>query len=72
LASDSWIDRSTGDERGRFKIVVKHLDILESKAEAEMRLGEERPKYGGRNNYYDSDDDDRGPSSGGSGSFFDS
>ena len=73
LASNSWVDRNTGDKRQSFKVVVKHLDILESKAEADMRIGDDtKAKYGGRNNYYDSDDEDRDPSSGGNGSFFDS
>jgi single-strand DNA-binding protein len=66
LACDSWVDRNTGDKRHRFKVVVKHLDILESKAEADLRSG------GGRKSYYESDDEDNGPYSGGSGSFFDS
>jgi len=65
LACDGWVDRTTGEKRHKFKIVVKHLDILESKAEADLRSG-------GRKPYYDSDDEDNGPYSAGSGSFFDS
>mmetsp|Transcript_27960 Transcript_27960/g.40894 ORF Transcript_27960/g.40894 Transcript_27960/m.40894 type:complete len:279 (+) Transcript_27960:207-1043(+) len=80
LAIDSWTDKQTGQYRRKPKIVVRHLDVLETKAEAELRRSN-REKYGGgggSGNYYnrqdkenDDDDDDDGPSSAGTGGFFD-
>lgn len=37
LQIDTWIDRETGQERSRPKIIVRDFDVLESKAEAELR-----------------------------------
>lgn len=75
---DSWTDRMTGEEKTSVKIVVKQLDILETRAEAELRQGKQA---GGINRSYGYDSDyrygnndsarDDGPSSGGSGGFFD-
>jgi len=83
LASDSWVDRTTNEKRTKYKIVVNHLDLLESKAEADLRgAAGGRPNYSGTmkkrgqssggNNYDDVDDYDssEGPSSGGSSGFF--
>lgn len=76
LNVDTWTDKVTGEERWSKKIVVRHLDILESRAEAELRMGNRgryggnrqgAGGYGGNNN----DDYDDGPSSAGSGGFFD-
>eukprot|EP00555_Chaetoceros_dichaeta_P006812 CAMPEP_0198276040 /NCGR_PEP_ID=MMETSP1447-20131203/65098_1 /TAXON_ID=420782 /ORGANISM="Chaetoceros dichaeta, Strain CCMP1751" /LENGTH=272 /DNA_ID=CAMNT_0043970957 /DNA_START=214 /DNA_END=1032 /DNA_ORIENTATION=+ len=39
LNIDSWVDRMSGDEKSSAKIIVKQFDILESRAEAEMRRG---------------------------------
>jgi single-strand DNA-binding protein len=75
---DTWTDRMTGEEKTSVKIVVKQLDILETKAEAELRQGKQP---GGNSKSYGYDSDYRygnndsagedGPSSGGSGGFFD-
>ncbi len=73
LNVDTWNDKVTGEERTSRKVVVKHLDILESRAEAELRMGN-RGKYsgGGNSNSGGGMDYGDGPSSGGSGGFFDS
>lgn len=73
LNVDTWVDKVTGEERSSPKIVVQHLDILESRAEAELRMGNTgKGNYGGSNNQgggnFDYGD---GPSSAGSGGFFD-
>jgi len=39
LNIDSWVDRMSGDEKSSAKIIVKQFDILESRAEAELRRG---------------------------------
>ena len=69
LNVDTWNDKVTGDPRKSNKIVVKHLDILESRAEAELRQGNRGTyqKYNRKDDDYDNDD---GPSSAGSGGFF--
>ena len=79
LNVDTWADKVTGEERWSKKIVVRHLDILESRAEAELRMGN-RGRYsgntqagGGQGGYGGNSNDDYGdgPSSAGSGGFFD-
>uniref|UniRef100_A0A7R9W4H7 Single-stranded DNA-binding protein n=1 Tax=Pseudictyota dubia TaxID=2749911 RepID=A0A7R9W4H7_9STRA len=67
LMMDSWEDRNTGEPRTKHKILVKHLDILETRAEAEARRS--RNRGGGYSGYYDDKSDDR--SNSGSGGFFD-
>ena len=47
LGMDSWQDRSTGDQRTKHKVLVKHLDILETKAEAGLRKGGVSGGFGG-------------------------
>jgi single-strand DNA-binding protein len=49
LEVDCWRDKMTGEEKSSPKIVVRHLDILETKAEAELRQGRSR---GGSGGYY--------------------
>ena len=82
IAKDEWADRATGEPRSRHKVQVKHLDILESKAEAELRKGNSGGSYGGGsggNNYGSGNyggggsyaDDDGGPEPAGTGGFFD-
>lgn len=39
LQVDSWEDKMTGERRQRVKVIVKDLDILETRAEAELRRG---------------------------------
>ena len=71
LNVDTWSDKATGEPRKSTKIIVKHLDILESRAEAELRQGN-RGTYQNynRNNDDEGDDNGDGPSSAGSGGFF--
>ena len=82
LNMDSWTDKMTGEERASPKIVVRQLDILETRAEAELRKGnkgnynpnyssENSDKSGGGNGGGSGFDYGNGPSSGGSGGFFD-
>jgi single-strand DNA-binding protein len=79
LAVDSWVDREGGDKRSKCTVIVNDLDILESKAEAELRRGSQQSfKQQGatrRKSFYtedDKDDDDEflGPHSAGTGGFF--
>lgn len=37
LVMDGWVDKATGEQRRKAKIIVRHIDILESRAEAELR-----------------------------------
>ena len=57
LKIDDWTDRETGEPRNRPKIIVREFDILETRAEADLRR-----------NRYDDDDGFRGAGVGG---FFD-
>ena len=83
LVMDGWADKATGEQRRRPKILVRQIDILESKAEAELRRGNggggggydsdrrgggEKKRYRGGGD--DDDDDDGGPSPAGTGGFF--
>ena len=70
LTVDGWIDKTTGQQRRRPKILVRHIDILESKAEAELRKNRGSGSYEGRRSYDDDDEDDGGPSPAGTGGFF--
>jgi single-strand DNA-binding protein len=74
LVGSEWVDRMTGEQRRRPKILVRHIDILESRAEAELRKGQKGSgQYSGGVNRDGAKygDDDDGPSSGSSGGFFD-
>ncbi len=68
LQLDEWIDKDSGEPRNAAKIIVKDLDILETKAESESRQANKRGP-----SFYtsDEDDDDDEPFSAGSGGFFD-
>ncbi|KAL3800761.1 hypothetical protein ACHAW5_002475 [Stephanodiscus triporus] len=86
LVMDGWTDKATGEQRRRPKILVRQIDILESRAEAELRRGNggggggggydsNRRGGGGEKKWYrggggDDDDDDGGPSPAGTGGFF--
>lgn len=68
LQIDEWNDKETGEKRNKAKVVVREFDILESKAEADLRRQNPSrgPSFGG------DDDDEYKPSSGSSGGgFFD-
>lgn len=71
LVVDGWADKTTGEQRRKPKIIVRHTDILESRAEAELRKGN-RGNYDGNSGgkKYDEDDEDSGPSPAGTGGFF--
>jgi single-strand DNA-binding protein len=76
LAVDSWIDRMSGEKRSKCTILVRDLDILETKAEAELRRGGISSSYNqeGKSNERRSDGDDSndflGPFSAGTGGYF--
>ena len=79
LTQDGWVDKTTGEQRRKPKIIVRHIDILESKAEAELRKSN-KGSYGSgggggydgdsnsRKSSYDKDEDSMSPA--GSGGFF--
>jgi single-strand DNA-binding protein len=75
IVKDEWTDRATGEPRSRHKVQVKHMDILESKAEADLRRGNSGRSYGGGGTYGGGGntnyDDDGGPEPAGTGGFFD-
>jgi single-strand DNA-binding protein len=77
LAIDSWIDRASNEKRSKCTVIVKDLDILESKAEAELRRGSQSSysqKGGGQRKSFLTEDDDEdeflGPASAGTGDFY--
>ena len=80
LQVDAWTDRMTKEEKSSVKIVVKQLDILETRAEAELRQNRQG-SYNPNNNQYGGNsggsggsggnDNGDGPSSAGTGGFFD-
>ncbi|KAL3937117.1 MAG: hypothetical protein SGBAC_007697 [Bacillariaceae sp.] len=66
LQIDEWNDRETGEKRNKAKVVVREFDILETRAEADLRQqGSRGPSF------YTGDDDEYNPSRGSSGGFFD-
>jgi single-strand DNA-binding protein len=85
LQVDQWLDKESGEKREKAKVIVRDFDILETRAEAELRRGGGRGSGGGGENrggggenrrgpsFYtkDDDDDDYNPASGGAGGFFD-
>ena len=83
LQVDQWIDKESGEKREKAKVIVRDFDILETRAEAELRRGGGSGGGGGGNggggenrrgpSFYtkDDDDDDYNPASGGAGGFFD-
>jgi single-strand DNA-binding protein len=75
LVVDGWVDKMTGEQRRRPKILVRHIDIIESRAEAELRKSNKGSndvntsdwKKKRKNN---DDYDDDGASPAGTGGFF--
>jgi single-stranded DNA-binding protein len=66
LQVDTWIDKNTGEKRSKPKIIVRDLDMLETKAEAEFR------RSGRRRSVSDDEDDELDDQfKAGSGDFFD-
>lgn len=69
---DTWTDKATGEARNRAKIVVRDLDVLETRAEADLRKTGRRSRSTFEGTGGDDDDDDAyGPSRAGTGGFFD-
>jgi single-strand DNA-binding protein len=67
LQVDQWTDKETGEPRSKAKVVVREFDILESKAEPDLRRSNQRgPSLNARD-----DDDTYNPSAGGAGGLFD-
>jgi len=71
LQVDTWKDRETGEPRNRAKVIVRDLDVLETRAEAELRRGGRSRKSFYTNDDDDDDDDDYSPGKAGTGGFFD-
>ena len=72
LVGSAWVDKRTGEQRRKAKVLVRHIDILESRAEAELRKSN-RDRGGQYSNdagrrYDDDDEDTKSASTGG---FFD-
>lgn len=66
LQIDTWNDKATGEARNRAKVIVRDFDILETRAEADLR------RTGGRGgqSFGMEEDDDESYSNAGSGGFF--
>jgi single-strand DNA-binding protein len=64
LQVDTWHDKATGEARNRAKVIVRDFDILETRAEAELR------RNGSRGPSFSTEDDDDMYSSAGTGGFF--
>lgn len=68
LEVDEWKDKETGEMQSKAKVIVRELEILETKAEADLRRSSQR----GPSFYKVDDDDDKyDPSQGSAGGFFD-
>lgn len=71
LQEDEYTDRETGERRSRVKIIVRDLDVLETKAEADLRRSN-KGRSGGQS-FYNSgkqQNDAKWPSQAGGGDFF--
>lgn len=73
LQVDQWTDKESGESRSRTKVVVRELDIMETRAEGDMRRSKRSGGGGGGGAGTSSffSEDDFGASSAGSGGFFD-
>lgn len=77
LTMDGWVDKMSGEQRRRPKVLVRQVDILETRAEAELRKNRKDGNFSGNNNNmssrrntFNEDEDDDGPSPAGTGGFF--
>jgi single-strand DNA-binding protein len=52
LQVDSWNDKETGLPRSRAKIIVRDIDILETKAETDLRRSSRRNNNDGTNSFF--------------------
>lgn len=66
LEVDEWQDKETSEKRSKAKVIVRELEILESKAEADLRRSSQRGS-----SFYTSREDEYDPSQGRAGGFFD-
>jgi single-strand DNA-binding protein len=75
LQLDEWADKNSGETRVAVKVIVREFDVLETKAEAELRRGGAGGGGGGNKgrekSFYVNDPDENRPKSGSSGGFFD-
>lgn len=71
LQIDQWADKETGEKRSRAKCIVRELDILETRAEAEARRSNQRGASFYTSSDTATDDDLYDPSRGSQGGFFD-
>ena len=72
LQVDQWTDKESGKPRSRPKVVVRELDIMETRAEGDTRRSKRSGGGGagaGSSSFFS--EDDFGASSAGSGGFFD-
>ena len=59
LQIDKWQDKMTGEPRMKTKVVVQEVEILETRAETELRRStRNQPRQFNGGNYDDDDDDD--------------
>jgi len=75
LTMDGWVDKMSGEQRRRPKILVRQVDILETRTEAELRKNKKGGSFSGGNNNMSSkrntfDDEEDGPAPAGTGGFF--
>jgi single-strand DNA-binding protein len=75
LTMDGWVDKMSGAQRRRPKILVRQIEIIETRAEAETRKSRKDGNFTGGNNMHSKrknsfDDDDEGPTPAGTGGFF--
>lgn len=75
LVVDGWVDKMSGEQRRRPKILVRHIDIVESRAEAELRksnkgINDGNSDWGKKRKNEDDYDGAEGPSPAGTGGFF--
>ena len=66
LQIDTWNDKATGEARNRAKVIARDFDILETRAEADLR----RTGTRGGSSFGMDEDDDESYSNAGSGGFF--
>jgi len=71
LQIDEWTDKATGEKRCKPKVIVREFDLLETKAEADLRRSNQRGSSFYTADDDDDDDDTYKPSRGSAGGFFD-
>eukprot|EP00339_Tiarina_fusa_P010227 CAMPEP_0117027716 /NCGR_PEP_ID=MMETSP0472-20121206/20230_1 /TAXON_ID=693140 ORGANISM="Tiarina fusus, Strain LIS" /NCGR_SAMPLE_ID=MMETSP0472 /ASSEMBLY_ACC=CAM_ASM_000603 /LENGTH=245 /DNA_ID=CAMNT_0004735031 /DNA_START=14 /DNA_END=751 /DNA_ORIENTATION=+ len=74
LHLDEWTDKTSGEKRNAVKVIVREFDVLETKAEAELRRGNSgggTSRKSRERSFYVDDPDEYNPKSGSNGGFFD-